>query len=40
MPKNNIFIISGPSGAGEDSIIKGLEKLLPIEFRYYDVENT
>lgn len=29
--KNNIFIISGPSGAGEDSIIDGLEKLLPIE---------
>ena len=28
---NNIFIISGPSGAGEDSIIKGLEKILPIE---------
>jgi guanylate kinase len=27
----NIFIISGPSGAGEDSIIGGLEKLLPIE---------
>ena len=29
--KNNIFIISGPSGAGEDSIIKGLEKYFPIE---------
>jgi guanylate kinase len=28
---NNIFIISGPSGAGEDSIIDGLEKILPIE---------
>ena len=27
----NIFIISGPSGAGEDSIINGLAKLLPIE---------
>ncbi|OGI14867.1 MAG: hypothetical protein A3E38_02260 [Candidatus Moranbacteria bacterium RIFCSPHIGHO2_12_FULL_54_9] len=27
----NIFIISGPSGAGEDSIIAGLSKLLPIE---------
>lgn len=27
----NIFIISGPSGAGEDSIIDGLAKLLPIE---------
>ncbi|MFZ2299547.1 MAG: guanylate kinase [Candidatus Moraniibacteriota bacterium] len=27
----NIFIISGPSGAGEDSIIDGLVKLLPIE---------
>lgn len=29
--KNNIFIISGPSGAGEDSIIDGLKKILPIE---------
>jgi len=29
--KNNIFIISGPSGAGEDSIIEGLKKTLPIE---------
>ena len=29
--KNNIFIISGPSGAGEDSIIEGLRKFLPIE---------
>lgn len=28
---NNIFIISGPSGAGEDSIIKGLETFLLIE---------
>jgi len=28
---NNIFIISGPSGAGEDSIIKGLKKELDIE---------
>ena len=27
----NIFIISGPSGAGEDSIIDGLAKLMPIE---------
>lgn len=27
----NIFIISGPSGAGEDSVIKGLKKILPIE---------
>ena len=27
----NIFIISGPSGAGEDSIIEGLKKILPIE---------
>jgi guanylate kinase len=27
----NLFIISGPSGAGEDSIIDGLAKLLPIE---------
>lgn len=31
MPKSNIFIISGPSGAGEDSIINGLEKKFPIE---------
>ena len=29
--KNNLFIISGPSGAGEDSIIEGLKKILPIE---------
>ncbi len=29
--KNNLFIISGPSGAGEDSIINGLEKKLSIE---------
>lgn len=29
--KNNIFIISGPSGAGEDSIIDGLKKTAPIE---------
>lgn len=28
---SNIFIISGPSGAGEDSVIDGLEKILPIE---------
>ncbi len=27
----NIFIISGPSGAGEDSIIAGLTEKLPIE---------
>jgi len=31
MTKSNIFIISGPSGAGEDSIIEGLKKHLPIE---------
>jgi len=30
-PKNNLFILSGPSGAGEDSIINGLEKIMPIE---------
>lgn len=29
--KNNIFIISGPSGAGEDSIIEGLRKYFEIE---------
>jgi len=28
---NNIFIISGPSGAGEDSIINGLNKYFSIE---------
>ncbi len=26
-----LVVISGPSGAGEDSVIKGLEKLFPIE---------
>lgn len=31
MQKSNIFIISGPSGAGEDSIISELEKQLPVE---------
>ncbi|KKQ51702.1 MAG: Guanylate kinase [Parcubacteria group bacterium GW2011_GWD2_38_11] len=31
MQKSNIFIISGPSGAGEDSIINGLKELFPIE---------
>lgn len=31
MPHRNIFIISGPSGAGEDSVIEGLKKILPIE---------
>lgn len=29
--KNNIIIISGPSGAGEDSIIDGLGEKLPVE---------
>ena len=29
--KNNIVIISGPSGAGEDSVIQGLEKLFSTE---------
>ena len=28
---SNIFIISGPSGAGEDSVIEGLKKILPVE---------
>ncbi len=28
---NNLFIISGPSGAGEDSVIAGLEKIIPLE---------
>lgn len=31
MNTRNIFIISGPSGVGEDSVIDGLEKRLPIE---------
>ena len=31
MKKHNLFIISGPSGAGEDSVIDGLEKVMPIE---------
>ena len=29
--KGKIIVISGPSGAGEDSIINGLEKQIPIE---------
>lgn len=31
MNTKNLFIISGPSGAGEDSILNGLEKFFPIE---------
>jgi len=31
--KPNIFIISGPSGAGEDSVIEGLKK-------YFDIERV
>jgi guanylate kinase len=31
MDKSSIFIISGPSGAGEDSIIEGLRQYFPIE---------
>jgi guanylate kinase len=31
MQKSNIFIISGPSGAGEDSIIEGLAKHIDFE---------
>jgi guanylate kinase len=31
MSKSSIFIISGPSGAGEDSIIEGLRRYFPIE---------
>ncbi|NCU41792.1 MAG: hypothetical protein EOM19_03650 [Candidatus Moranbacteria bacterium] len=31
MSAQNIFIISGPSGVGEDSVIDGLTKRLPIE---------
>lgn len=29
--KSSLFIISGPSGSGQDSVIEGLAKLLPIE---------
>jgi len=29
--KSNLFIISGPSGSGQDSVIEGLKKILPIE---------
>lgn len=31
MHTDRLFIISGPSGAGEDSIIDGLSKRLPVE---------
>jgi len=31
MSKSNIFIISGPSGAGEDSVITGLKDYFPLE---------
>lgn len=31
MKKSKIFIISGPSGAGEDSIIEGLKKYFDLE---------
>jgi guanylate kinase len=31
MIKSNVFIISGPSGAGEDSIIEGLKKHFDLE---------
>lgn len=31
LAKKNIVIISGPSGAGEDSVINGLKQLLPVE---------
>ncbi|NTW46026.1 MAG: hypothetical protein HGB18_03140 [Candidatus Moranbacteria bacterium] len=31
MNASNLFILSGPSGAGEDSIIDGLSKRLPTE---------
>jgi len=29
--KNHLFIISGPSGSGQDSVIEGLKKIFPIE---------
>lgn len=31
MKKNNLFIISGPSGAGKDAVIRGLKKILPVK---------
>ena len=31
MQKSNIFILSGPSGAGEDSIIEGLKEYFPLQ---------
>lgn len=31
MDTKNLFILSGPSGVGEDSVIDGLKKILPIE---------
>ena len=31
MKKNNLFIISGPSGAGEDSVVKGIKKIFSVE---------
>lgn len=31
MKKNNLFIISGPSGAGKDAVIHGLKKILSIK---------
>ena len=31
MKESKIFIISGPSGAGEDSVIEGLREFIPIE---------
>lgn len=31
MDTQKLFIISGPSGSGQDSVIEGLSKILPIE---------
>jgi len=31
MKKSNIFIISGPSGAGKDAVINGLKKIIPVK---------
>jgi len=31
MKKSNLFIISGPSGAGKDAVIRGLKKILPVK---------
>lgn len=37
---NNLFIISGPSGAGKDAVINGLKKILPISQLITTVSRT